>query len=92
MARKPAPKAAAKPAARPRRAAGKPPPPPGGRAGRLARRVAYWSGVGTAEKRHKAREAALLDDLDDAIHVLTDMAVNNHPAGRHLRLLTPEGA
>jgi hypothetical protein len=54
--------------------------------------VAYWAGVGQAEKRHKAREAALLDDLDDAIHVLTDMAINNHPAGRHLRLVAPEGA
>jgi hypothetical protein len=54
--------------------------------------IAYWAGVGTAEKRHKAREAALLDDLDDAIHVLTDMAVRNHPAGRHLRLVSPEGA
>ena len=54
--------------------------------------VAYWAGVGAAEKRHKAREAVLLDDLDDAIHVLTDMAVNNHPAGRHLRLVSPEGA
>jgi hypothetical protein len=54
--------------------------------------VAYWAGVGQAEKKHKAREAALLNDLDDAIHVLTDMAVNHHPAGRHLRLLTPEGA
>ena len=54
--------------------------------------VAYWAGVGQAEKKHKAREAALLDDLDDAIHVLTDMAINHHPAGRHLRLVTPEGA
>jgi hypothetical protein len=54
--------------------------------------VAYWAGVGQAEKRHKAREAALLDDLDDAIHVLVDMAASHHPAGRHLRLLTPEGA
>ena len=54
--------------------------------------IAYWTGVGVAEKRHKAREAALLDDLDDAIHVLTDMALTNHPAGRHLRLITPEGA
>ena len=54
--------------------------------------IAYWTGVGRAEQRHKAREAALLDDLDDAIHVLTDMAVNNHPAGRHLRLVSPEGA
>ena len=54
--------------------------------------VAYWAGVGAAEKRHKAREAELLDDLDDAIHVLTDMAIRNHPAGRHLRLVTPEGA
>jgi len=54
--------------------------------------VAYWAGVGVAEKRHKAREAVLLDDLDDAIHVLTDMAVNHHPAGRHLRLVAPEGA
>jgi hypothetical protein len=54
--------------------------------------VAYWAGVGAAEKRHKAREAVLLDDLDDAIHVLTDMAISNHPAGRHLRLLTSEGA
>ena len=54
--------------------------------------VAYWAGVGTAEKRHKAREAVLLDDLDNAIHVLTDMAINNHPAGRHLRLVSPEGA
>ena len=54
--------------------------------------IAYWTGVGVAEKRHKAREAALLDDLDDAIHVLTDMAVNNHPAGRHLRLVNTEGA
>ncbi len=54
--------------------------------------VAYWAGVGQAEKKHKAREAALLDDLDDAIHVLVDMAASHHPAGRHLRLLTPEGA
>jgi hypothetical protein len=54
--------------------------------------VAYWAGVGQAEKKHKAREAALLDDLDDAIHVLVDMAATNHPAGRHLRLVTPEGA
>ena len=54
--------------------------------------VAYWAGVGVAEKRHKAREAVLLDDLDDAIHVLTDMAIHHHPAGRHLRLVTPEGA
>jgi hypothetical protein len=54
--------------------------------------VAYWAGVGQAEKRHKAREAALLDDLDDAIHVLVDMAATNHPAGRHLRLVTSEGA
>ena len=54
--------------------------------------VAYWAGVGTAEKRHKAREAALLDDLDDVVSVLTDMAVNKHPAGRHLRLVAPEGA
>lgn len=60
--------------------------------GAISAFVAYWAGVGRAEKRHKAREAALLDDLDDAIHVLTDMAVNNHPAGRHLRLLTKEGA
>ena len=54
--------------------------------------VAYWAGVGATEKRHKAREAALLDDLDDVIHVLTDMAVTNHPAGRHLRLVAPEVA
>ena len=54
--------------------------------------VAYWAGVGVAEKRHKAREAVLLDDLDDAIHVLTDMAIHHHPAGRHLRLVAPEGA
>lgn len=54
--------------------------------------IGYWAGVGNAEKRHKAREAALLDDLDDAIHVLTDMAINHHPAGRHLRLLNTEGA
>ena len=54
--------------------------------------VAYWAGVGHAERRHKAREAVLLDDLDDAISVLTDMAVNRHPAGRHLRLVSPEGA
>lgn len=59
--------------------------------GALAAFVAYWAGVGQAEKRHKAREAALLDDLDDVIHVLTDMAVT-HPAGRHLRLVSPEGA
>ena len=54
--------------------------------------IAYWTGVGVAEQRHKAREAALLDDLDDAIHVLTDMALTNHPAGRHLRLVNTEGA
>ena len=54
--------------------------------------IAYWTGVGVAEKRHKAREAALLDDLDDAIHVLTDMALTNHTAGRHLRLVNTEGA
>ena len=54
--------------------------------------VGYWAGVGQAEKRHKAREAVLLDDLDDAIHVITDMALANHPAGRHLRLVTHEGA
>lgn len=60
--------------------------------GAISAFVAYWAGVGRAEKRHKAREVALLDDLDDAIHVLTDMAISHHPAGRHLRLLTPEGA
>ena len=60
--------------------------------GALSAFVAYWAGVGRAEKRHKAREAVLLDDLDDAIHVLTDMAIAHHPAGRHLRLVTPEGA
>ena len=60
--------------------------------GAISAFVAYWAGVGRAEKRHKAREAALLDDLDDAIHVLTDMAISHHPAGRHLRLLTTEGA
>lgn len=54
--------------------------------------VAYWAGVDSAERRHKAREAALLNDLDDAIHVLTDMAISHHPAGRHLRLVAPEGA
>ena len=54
--------------------------------------VAYWAGVGVAERRHKAREAALLDDLDDAIHVITDLAINNHPSRRHLRLVTNEGA
>ena len=54
--------------------------------------VAYWAGVGAAEKRHKAREAELLDDLDDAVQVLVDMAVTNHPSGRHLRLVSPEGA
>lgn len=54
--------------------------------------IAYWAGVGHAEKRHKAREAELLDDLDDAVHVLTDMAIHHHPAGRHLRLVAPEGA
>ena len=58
----------------------------------IAAFIAYWAGVGAAEKRHKAREAELLDDLDDAIQVLVDMAVSNHPAGRHLRLVTPEGA
>lgn len=60
--------------------------------GAISAFIAYWAGVGAAEKRHKAREAALLDDLDDAIHVLTDMAIHHHPAGRHLRLLTTEGA
>lgn len=54
--------------------------------------VAYWAGVGAAEKRHKAREAALLDDLDDAISVLTDMAISRHPSARHLRLVNNEGA
>jgi hypothetical protein len=58
----------------------------------IAAFVAYWAGVGAAEKRHKAREAELLNDLDDAIHVLTDMAIRNHPAGRHLRLVDTEGA
>jgi hypothetical protein len=60
--------------------------------GLVAAFVAYWAGVGQAEKRHKAREAELLDDLDDAVQVLVDMAVNNHPSGRHLRLVSPEGA
>lgn len=54
--------------------------------------VAYWAGVGTAEKRHKAREAVLLDDLDNVVNVLTDMAINRHPSGRHLRLVDIEGA
>ena len=26
--------------------------------------VAYWAGVGATERRHKARERQLLDDLD----------------------------
>ena len=51
--------------------------------------VGYWSGVGNTERRHKAREAALLDDLDGAIEALSTLAT--HPAGRHLRLVT-EGA
>lgn len=63
-----------------------------GGTGAVSAFVGYWAGVGQAEKRHKAREAILLDDLDDAIHVLTDIAMNNHPAGRHLRLVSPEGA
>ena len=54
--------------------------------------VAYWAGVGAAEKRHKAREAALLDDLDSVISVLTDMAVKRHPSAHHLRLVNNEGA
>ena len=54
--------------------------------------IAYWAGVGMAEKRHKAREAALLDDLDDVVQGLVDRSANNHPAGRHLRLVAPEGA
>lgn len=60
--------------------------------GAISAFIAYWTGVGIAEKRHKAREAALLNDLDDAIHVLTDMAIHHHPAGRHLRLVDTEGA
>jgi hypothetical protein len=60
--------------------------------GLVAAFVAYWAGVGQAEKRHKAREAELLDDLDDAVQVLVDMAVTHHPSGRHLRLVSPEGA
>jgi hypothetical protein len=54
--------------------------------------VAYWAGVGQAEKRHKAREGELLDDLDDVVQVLVDMAAAKHPAGRHLRLVNNEGA
>ena len=60
--------------------------------GAISAFIAYWAGIGAAEKRHKAREAALLDDLDDAISVLTDMAINRHPSARHLRLVTTEGA
>lgn len=32
--------------------------------------VAYWIGVGHAERRARAREAALLDDLDFATDLL----------------------
>lgn len=32
--------------------------------------VTYWIGVGHAERRAKAREAALLDDLDHAARAL----------------------
>jgi len=54
--------------------------------------VAYWAGVGATEKRLKAREDALLDDLDDAIGLLIAARESRHPAGRHLRLVTREGA
>ena len=33
--------------------------------------VAYWAGVGAAERRHKAREAELLADLDFACSLIT---------------------
>lgn len=33
--------------------------------------AAYWSGVATTERRWSARESALLDDLDDAIAVIS---------------------
>ena len=54
--------------------------------------IAYWAGVGIAEKRHKAREAALLDALAAAPPAPTDMAIPHPPAGRHLRRAAPEGA
>lgn len=37
--------------------------------------VGYWAGVGNAERRHRHREAELLDDLDDAV-VLLHAATN----------------
>ena len=33
--------------------------------------VAYWMGVGATERRHKAREAELLADLDFACALLS---------------------
>ncbi len=50
--------------------------------------IAYWSGVARTEKRLAAREAALLDELDVAVDLITKTP--NHPAGRHLRLVAEE--
>lgn len=51
--------------------------------------VAYWAGVGVAERRHKAREHQLLNDLDDSVATIKRLCRERHPVGkdRHLTLV-----
>ena len=44
--------------------------------------IAYWAGVGAADKRHKAREQQLLDALDDSVETIQHLCRDRHPAGK----------
>lgn len=51
--------------------------------------IAYWAGVGVAEKRHRAREARLIEDLDVSVETIRHLCRERHPVGkdRHLTLV-----
>ncbi len=53
--------------------------------------VAYWVGVGNAERAARRDQARLLGELDTAIDALTETArkaaQDRHPAGRELRIV-----
>lgn len=53
--------------------------------------VAYWAGVGTADKRHKAREQQLLDALDDSADTIQRLCRERHPAGKGSHLTLVQG-
>lgn len=53
--------------------------------------VAYWAGVGVAERRHKAREHQLLNDLDDSVATIKRLCRDRHPVGKGSHLTLVQG-